>query len=82
MGTPVGSVLSLRRRDIESAIELLYQSSVLEDERKQRLLDKLCHLRDSLCDSQAACERCPEECACAKVIAEVFGAVATPFDKP
>ncbi len=64
--------ISLRKRHVEEAIELLEESPALGDDRKALLLGKLIRLRDSLCQAEARCQTCPEECECRRILDEVF----------
>jgi hypothetical protein len=59
------------RQNLDSAIELIALSPALDGVRKECLLAKLRHLRDTLCTEP--CEQGPDGCACTRSIAEVFG---------
>lgn len=59
------------RQNLDSAIELITLSPVLDGVRKECLLAKLRHLRDTLCSEP--CNEGPDGCACTRSIAEVFG---------
>lgn len=67
MNTVVPSI----RQNIDSAIELVVLSPALDGVRKECLLAKLRHLRDTLCSEP--CHPGPEGCACSRSIAAVFG---------
>lgn len=59
------------RQNLDSAIELVALSPALDGVRKECLLAKLRHLRDTLCSEP--CGQGEDGCACTRSIAAVFG---------
>lgn len=59
------------RQNLDSAIELVALSPALNGERKECLLAKLRHLRETLCSEP--CDQGSDGCACTRSIAAVFG---------